>query len=265
MHTTSTPSVVLEQLFSHASCRAYRSEPVPDETLTAMIAAAQRAATSSNLQMWSVVAVREEARKAQLAHLCGDQAHIVAAPLFLAWCADRNRLDEACERSGLVQNTDTVESFLVAAIDVAIAMQNATVAAEAMGYGTCYIGGLRNNTADVVELLRLPRHVFPIAGMTVGFPARAGTIRPRLSPRAVMHEEAYQPVEPSLLAEYDEAMRATGIYRDRQVTGRTPDGEETPPVPEAEYGWMQHSGRRVSTPARPSLRAVLTAQGFPLQ
>ncbi len=133
--------------------------------------AGQRAATSSNMQLTSVVAVTDAATRRTLSELCGDQKHIAQAPIFLAWCADRARLDRACELRGYTQDTTTVESFLVAAVDVAIAMQNATLAAESLGLGTCYIGAIRNNPQDVIELLQLPKHVMPIAGMTVGWPA----------------------------------------------------------------------------------------------
>ncbi len=81
----------------------------------------------------------------RLAELCGNQAHVAQAPVFLAWCADLERLDRACELRGTEQVTDYVENFLVAAVDVAIAAQNAALAAESLGLGICYIGSIRNN------------------------------------------------------------------------------------------------------------------------
>ncbi|GAB3920637.1 hypothetical protein GCM10029976_006480 [Kribbella albertanoniae] len=54
---------VLAQQLSHRSVRRYRpDDEVSDETLSALIAAAQSAPTSGNLQLWSVVAVRDDAR-----------------------------------------------------------------------------------------------------------------------------------------------------------------------------------------------------------
>ena len=92
---------------------------------------------------------------------------------------------------GIDQVTDYVENFLVAAVDVAIAAQNAALAAESLGLGMCYIGSIRNNTARVIELLELPRLVFPVVGMTIGWPAAQPMIRPRLPVSAVLHWEKY--------------------------------------------------------------------------
>src|SRR5512136_1094350 len=111
----------LELINRHGSVRHYTSDPVPSETIETIVAAAQRSSTSSNLQMTSVVAVTDAQCRGRLAGLCGNQEHVVQAPVFLAWCADLARLDRACELRGCTQRTDYVENFLVAAVDVAIA------------------------------------------------------------------------------------------------------------------------------------------------
>jgi nitroreductase len=256
---------VLRLLQGHASCRSYRSDPVPRTDVERIVAAAQQAATSSNLHMWTVVVVETEATRYHLADLCGDQQHIRDAPVFMAWCADRNRLDAASDLRGYTQNTEFLESFLVAVVDAAIAMQNATIAAEAMGYGACYIGGLRNNAAEVVTLLELPSHVVPVAGMTLGVRAKQSRPRPRLDRSAVLHWERYRPVERSVLEKYDREMQATGIYRGRQARGTTSSGNPAPDLPDAEYGWMEHSARRTSRPSRTDLSDTVRHQGFELR
>ena len=161
-----TPTI--DQIYRHASVRRFKSEPVPRELVETIVAAAQRSATSSNLQMYSVVAVTDPAHRVRLAELCGDQAQVAQAPVFLAWCADRSRLNGVCRLRGYTQAVEHVEPFLVAAVDVAILMQTATLAAESLGLGSCYIGAIRNNPVEVIELLRLPPLTFPIPGMTLG-------------------------------------------------------------------------------------------------
>ena len=262
-----TAKAVIGVLSRHSSCRHYTADPIPDTDVEAMMRAAQRSATSSNLQMWSAVIVRDGERRNTLGRLCGDQRHIAEAPLFVAWCADRNRLDTTADLRGYRQDTSTVESFLVAAVDAAIAMQSAVAAAEAMGYGTCYIGAIRNDAAGVCELLGLPRRVVPIVGMTVGVPdaLHHGTIKPRLPLSAVVHREEYTPLAPEVLASYDERTRSTGIYRGRQQDGTRPDGSPATPIPAGEYGWLEHSARRTSTPRRPELTDTIRRQGFPME
>ena len=257
--SNATTNPTLEVIYRHGSVRSYLPNPVPADMVEAIVAAAQRTSTSSNLQMWSVVAVTEADRRSRLAELCGNQAHIAQAPLFLAWCADLARLDRVCRLRGYTQVTEYVENFLLAAVDAAIAAQTAALAAESLGLGICYIGGIRNNPAQVIELLALPPLTFPITGMTVGWSAKQPPVRPRLPLQAVLHWERYnRTAEDAALAEYDKTMAATGIYGGRQVPvpGKTGEVED--------YGWLEHSARRVSQPSRVGLRSVLEAQGFKL-
>ena len=253
-------SPTIELIHRHASVRSYRTDPVSVEQVEAIVAAGQRSSTSSNLQMFSVVAVADQATRQQLAVLCGNQEHIAQAPVFLAWCADLARLDRACQLRGYEQVTRYMESFLLAAVDTSLAMQNSALAAESMGLGMCYIGAIRNRPQEVIDLLELPRLVFPIAGMTLGWPAVEPILRPRLPLSAVLHWEHYDCTrEDEMLAEYDQAMVATGIYNGRQVAAPGKEGQME------DYGWTEHSARRVSQPARTHLREVLLAQGFELR
>ncbi len=238
---------VLTQIHRHASVRRYTEAPVSDDLLERIVRAAQAASTSSNLQSWSVVAVRRAETRQRLAELCGGQQHVAAAPLFLAFCADRARLDRACQLAGYTQDTSTLETFLVSALDAVIAAQNAALAAEALGLGICYIGGIRNHPDEVIDLLGLPPLVFPVVGMTVGWPARPLRPRPRLPLQTVLHHERYQPVHDAALLAYDETMRASGIYK---KTGQ---------------GWLERSARRVQQPERPHLSQSVRRQKFGLK
>lgn len=241
---------VLEVIHAHRSIRKYRPDPVPWEMVETIVAAAQRSSTSSNLQTYSVVAVTDPAKRARLAELCGNQDHIRQAPVFLAWCADRYRLDLVCQRQGVEQVTDYVEDFLVAAVDVAIAMQTAAIVAEALGLGMCFIGGIRNRPREVIQLLQLPHRVFPISGMTLGWPDEDPTPRPRLPLPAILHRERYNPRQEPYLEEYDRVTREHGLYRRR-------DGQV--------LGWLEVAARKVSRGGRDHLRPILEEQGFGLR
>jgi len=253
----STPTI--ELIRRHGSVRHYKPDSVPADMVETIVAAAQRSSTSSNLQMWSVVAIADADTRVRLANLCGDQKHIVEAPIFLAWCADLSRLDRVCQLRGYSQVTEYVENFLVAAVDCVIAAQTAALAAESLGLGICYIGSIRNQTQQVIDLLSLPRLVFPITGMTLGWPAATPVLRPRLPLDAVLHWETFdRRHEDQALRDYDRAMLQTGIYQGRQVPvpGKPEETEE--------YGWLEHSARRVSQPTRTDLHKILSQQGFEL-
>ena len=157
-------------LLRHHSVRAYRPDPLPEGTLPLLVAAAQSAATSSNMQTWSVVAVTDPTKKAALARVASDQKHIEQCPLLLVFLADLSRAERLAERQGEpLENLAYFETFLVAAIDAALAAQNAVVAAESLGLSTVYIGALRNGPETVAAELGLPKGAMGVFGLCVGY------------------------------------------------------------------------------------------------
>ncbi len=254
------PNPILDTIYRHGSARRYKSDPVSRQLVLDVIAAGQRASSSSNLQMYSVVVVEDAAKRTRLAELCGNQPHIAQAPVFLAWCADLSRLDRICQELGYSHEAGYVENLLLSTIDAAIAAQNACLAAESLGLGICYIGSLRNNPREVIAMLGLPNLVFPLFGLTLGWPEKSPRIRPRLPLEAVVHDETYDASgEKPYLEAYDEAMIATGIYTNREVA--TTQAQ----LPARPYGWREHSARRVSVPQRTFLSDVLREQGFEMK
>jgi FMN reductase (NADPH) len=224
--------------------------------LEAILSSAQMASTSSYLQHYSVVVVSDRDRKDRLAEVCGNQEHIRQCPIFLVLCADLHRLRRVCQREGTQIQTGYIESFLVAAVDTALLAQNVALAAESLGLGIVFIGGIRNNPAEVVAELALPDLVFPVTGMCLGYPAVDPPTKPRLPLPAVMHRERYQTEEMDThLDEFDEAV--AGIEMFRYV--------ETGEV----YGWMARAARRVAHTDPKRLRVdvgrVLREQGFGLK
>ena len=215
----------VEAMLSHRSVRSYLPDPVPEDLLQLAIAAAQSAPTSSSLQAWSVVAVEDEEKRRRLEQLASPNPQIVSAPLFLVWIADLSRLriiSQSNGRSG--EGLDYLESFLVASIDATLAAQNALVAFESFGLGTCYIGGMRNHPSEVAELLGLPPESMAVFGMTVGYPDPAikTAVKPRLPQSLVLHREHYRSgaVERDFDG-YDETMRAFQSAQDMAVRGWT--------------------------------------------
>jgi nitroreductase len=184
----------LDVLLTHRSVRSFQDTPLEDGTLETLVAAAQSAPTSSNIQAWSVVAVEDTARKARLSLLAGDQPHINKAPLLLVWVADLARTSAVAARRGVtLEGADYTESFLLATIDATLAAQNALVAAESLGLGTVYIGALRNHPEAVAAELGLPERAYAVFGLVVGHPDhdRPAAVKPRLPQAAVLHRERY--------------------------------------------------------------------------
>ncbi|WP_206243868.1 NADPH-dependent oxidoreductase [Novosphingobium terrae] len=184
----------LDTLLSHRSVRAFRPDPLADGVLELIVAAAQSASTSSNLQPWSVIAVSDPERKARLAAFAGNQQHIVEAPLFLVWLIDLHRLEGIGQAEGQpAQALTYLESFLLGAVDTSLAAQNAVVALESLGLGAVYIGGIRNRPEDVAQELGLPPQSFALFGLAIGHPdaGRPSSVKPRLPQEAVLFRETY--------------------------------------------------------------------------
>jgi nitroreductase len=247
---------VLARQLGHRSVRAYRPDPVPDDTLAALIAAAQSAPTSGNLQLWSVVAVREEERRTRLAKLAGEQGFIAEAPLFLVWLADLARARHITTELGSAnaEAADFVEAAVLAFVDVALAAQNAALAAESLGLGTVFVGAIRNRPLDVSEELSLPPNVFPVFGLTVGHPDRLDetAVKPRLPQQAILHHEQYE-LEPQAahVESYEEVLNA--FYTDAGLP----------------TGWIDRVSARFGAVSglkgREHLREALRVRGFELR
>jgi nitroreductase len=201
---------VLDTLLGHRSVRAFRADPLPTTALAWLIAAAQSAPSSSNLQAWSVVAVHDRDRKARLAALAGGQAHVREAPLLLVWLVDLARLESSARRAGLaVDGLHYQDTFLMGAIDAALAAQNALTAAESIGLGSVYIGALRNQPEAVAAELGLPPRVHALFGQCIGWPdaTRPSFVKPRLAQAAVLSHERYAPATADDIARYDAALQ----------------------------------------------------------
>jgi len=181
-------------MLDHRSVRDFLPDPVPAGTLETLIAAAQSAATSSNMQTWSAVVVADPAKRKVLAEIAGNQKHIERCPLYLVFLADLSRNDRLSQAEKAdFECLPWLETFLVASIDAALAAQNAVVAAQSLGLRTVYIGAMRNDPLRVAELLDLPSKCFAVFGLCVGYadPASKSEVKPRLPQSTVLHRERY--------------------------------------------------------------------------
>ncbi|MEQ4532190.1 MAG: oxygen-insensitive NADPH nitroreductase [Mixta sp.] len=203
-----TPTI--ELLRTHRSIRAFTDQPISDEQREAIIAAAQSASTSSFLQCSSIIRITDKALREQLVTLSGGQQYIAQAAEFWVFCADFQRNLQICPEAQL----GLAEQLLLGCVDTAILGQNAMVAAESLGLGGVYIGGIRNSIGQVTELLELPQHVLPLFGMCLGWPAQQPDIKPRMPATMLVHENRYQPLDRQQLDEYDRQLDDYYQHRD---------------------------------------------------
>lgn len=185
---------VLCQLHDRKSVRAYEDRPVEPEIKRTVLEAAIQAPTAGNMALYTILDITDPEKKAALAKSCDDQPFIAQAPMVLIFCADYRRwYDVFCRYVEDVRKPDMGDLFLAEA-DALIAAQNAVVAAQSLGLGSCYIGDITENYEYHKRLLKLPKYVVPAAMLCFGYPTLQQRNRPK-PPRhpveALVHENGY--------------------------------------------------------------------------
>ena len=169
---------VIELLKSHRSIRKFTTQEIAADLFQDLIDAAQAAATSSFLQGSTIIRVKNPETRQQIAALAGNQSYVETAAEFVVFCADLKRAGNYCDEYGKAFEGDYTEHFLIATVDVALMAQNLVIAAESAGLGICYIGGIRNDPAQMVNLLQLPKGVYPVFGLCLGYPDQDPEVKP---------------------------------------------------------------------------------------
>ncbi|OZS41552.1 oxygen-insensitive NADPH nitroreductase [Photobacterium sanguinicancri] len=234
----------IESLLAHRSIRQFTRQPIEADTLATILDCGIAASTSSYIQCTSVIRVTKADSRAQLATFAGNQPYVETAAEFLVFCIDFHRHQQIHPEAQL----GFTEQTLIGAVDTALMAQNCLVAAESLGLGGVYIGGIRNNPEQVSQLLQLPEHVIPLFGLCLGHPAQNPEPKPRLPQNMIVHQEYYQAsLDTQALADYD--MRVSEYYRDR--TGGSKDTT-----------WSQQITDTLSKEARPFMLRFITNKGF---
>jgi len=221
----------LAKFLTHRSVRKYSDQLISRELMSSLISCGQSAATSSNLQLWSVISVQEPERRATIAKMCGDQDQVHKAPWFLAFIVDLNRVAIAAEQVGEIPAAlSTAEFYTMGCVDAALAAERMLTAAESIGISGCYIGALRNDAYGIKEFLQLPDRCFGVFGLCLGYPAENVTaeIKPRLGQESVWFEEIYD--SNCGIGDYDQRMGE--FYESQGMKG--------------DVTWSMRSGRRVN-------------------
>jgi len=237
---------VIDLLKNHRSIRQFKDEPISDAMLKSIIESAEHAATSNFIQAYSIIRVTNKENRKLLAEFSGAQAWVEACPVFLVFCADLKRAEDACIIEKKEMDSGYAEQFIIATVDATLAAQNAMIAAESLGLGGVFIGGIRNEPEKVCDLLRLPNHVYPVFGMCLGHPAETPEQKPRLPVKNILKDEYYHENKVEL-TQYNKTCKD---YYESRTTGSR---DET---------WTNQIAKMVSVPARPHMQEFLNKRGF---
>ena len=210
---------MIELAKSHRSIRSYTNQNIDDALLDNLLLAGLRSSSSGNMQTWSVIVTRDEVRKQRLYELHGEQHFILQAPVLLTFCSDVFRMREWIRVNQSKQSFDDLLGFLTGAVDAVIAAQTISLAAESQGLGICYLGTTWWAAREIIEFLELPKYVFPVTSLTVGYPAENPALRDRLPLEVMVHQEKYHPMS-------DAEILARHADRERNAWARYTANEE---------------------------------------
>jgi FMN reductase (NADPH) len=182
---------LINSLLLRRTIRKYKPQAIPPPDLEQILACAQRAPSGGGLQTRTLIRVTDPDVRAQIAHLAGDQAHVGDAPEFFVVCADVQRDKAMLAHRGGVPAEAPLMSVLYSLVDATIMATFMVVAAEALGYGTCCIGGIQNALGEIVRLLALPQGVLPVIGVCIGVPDEEPGQRPRMPVDVIVRENEY--------------------------------------------------------------------------
>lgn len=245
-------SETIRVLRNRVSVRDYADRPVDDAMVEAILAAAFRAPTSSNIQSYSVIVVRERDTLKALQKVTGGQRHVAETPVFLAFCADLTRIEHAMRQRGHGLDDNNMETGLVSTIDAALVGMSAYLAADSLGLKGVMIGAVRNDALQTARILKLPHRVYCVFGMCLGWPAEVPPQKPRMAFDAMVHYERYGVHRgvgdvASAVADYDAA-----LARHYDSVGK----------PTTRDSWSHDMDKKFHPPLRDRLREELRQLGF---
>lgn len=237
----------IELLMAHSSCRSFQDKPVPEDVADTIIKCAQHAPTSSYLQAYTIIKVEDKENRKALAQFAGGQEWVEKAGLALLFCADLHRLDVMLDVAdkNVLHNE---ELYTVAVTDAALASSRALVAAQALGLGGVFVGGVRNETEKMAKLFGLPELVFPMYVVCMGYPAEVPPQRPRMDASLISAVDTYPEITgPEQLADYEKEVSDYFLNITNGRSGR---------------GWIARAEHAISVKPRYSVGEFLHKAGF---
>ena len=192
----------MESINNRRTIRKYATREVSNELLNSLLTAAERTPTMGNLQLYSVVVTRDREMKEKLAPAHFNQPMVTGAPVVLTFCADFRRTTRWAENRQASPGYDNFLSFINAATDALLYCQTFCNLAEEEGLGTCFLGTTVYMPQMIIDTLKLPRLVFPVATITLGWPDEHPALSDRLPLQAIIHQETYRDYTPRAIDKY---------------------------------------------------------------
>jgi nitroreductase/FMN reductase [NAD(P)H] len=247
---------MLQRMAGRGVMRRFEPEPVPAALLDTLAAVALSSPSKSDLQQRDILIIEDATIRGRIDALLKDQDWIPNCPHLLVFLGNNRRQRQVHEWRGHAFANDHLDAFFNAAVDSAISLATFVTAAEAAGLGCCPISVIRNHAEEVSGLLGLPDHVFPVAGLGVGWPSSAAFVSARLPLGLTLHRDRFTDATEPAVRAYDS--RRNGIFPYRSQRNVAKFGESS------DYGWSEEKARHYAVPERADFGAYVKRRGFKL-
>jgi FMN reductase [NAD(P)H] len=248
----------LDAMAGRGSTRSFQDKAVSTQLLETLCAIALAAPSKSDLQQRDIILMTSPQPRAALASLVSGQDWVANAPIIAVFCGNNRRQRQLHDWHDVTFANDHLDAFFNAAVDAAIALGAFVTAAEAVGLGCCPISAIRNKPEAVSKLLDLPDHVFPVAGLAIGYPAHPAPISKRLPLALTTHHDRFTEdgIEQAV-QDYDTQRENAQPYQDQRFSELFGESES--------YGWSEDKVRQYSQPERKGFGDFIKAKGFRLE
>ena len=234
-------NTTIELIKNHTSIRKFTDKKISKTKLNHIIDAAISASSSCFFQCISIIHVTEISKRKELVKLSGNKNYVSESSDFLLFCIDYARHKTIAPEV----NFGNIERIINASIDAGIIGQNALLAAQSLGLGGVFIGGIRNNPKPICNLLGLPAYVFPLMGLCLGYPDQNPEKKPRLPKEILIHKDHYQKLDMIALKKYD--LRSKSYYQNRSSNNKN-------------QTWTSNISEKLTKEERPFMSDALKSQ-----
>lgn len=247
----------LNRMASRGSCRQFDAKPVDNALVQTLCAVALASPTKSDLQQRDIVIIDDPCVRNAINGLFDKRSWISGAPVLLIFCGNNRRQRQISDWRNKPFPNDHLDAFFNASVDAGIALSACVTAAESVDLGCCPISEIRNHSTAISEKLQLPQHVFPAAGLALGWPAQTPPVSMRLPLSVTVHHNRFSDSKvQSLIDDYDHRREQHQPYTQQRETEAF--GQST------NYGWSEDKARQYTVVQRADFGKFIRDKGFKL-
>ena len=225
---------VIEAMLNRKSIRKYTKEVPSDEVIETVVRAGQQAPFA--FQYGSLLLSKDRKK------------HPYKAPLLFTICVDSHRMEAVMARRDWRIKMNDLSLLVFGIQDATLMAENMVIAAESLGMGSCFLGNAPYKAREIIQEYKLPRRVFPLVQLTMGYPAENPPTRPRYPLELCLFEGQYPEFTEEMIQagmqQMDDGYLSQDYYREAGYQIPLED-DRREAFDFNTYSWTEHISRKV--------------------